>query len=465
MRAALRRAVSLPARLRPRDLLILLPALLVGALVAGFGTGGLLAATRPITWLADDSRGEIVRVDERGMSGARLSVGGPGQHLEVHQDGMHLVVVNRSTGEVTSIDLDTLLASGHRRCATNAGLRVLVQDGAWYVADRPAGTLSRVDPASLETTGRVWVSPEPLADATIDGAGAVWALSTSGLATRLAWGEAGAAGANTSTGGRFAGTASQQVAGTGATARLVAHETGVTIVAAATGTFVQVGTATPFVRHADPLTGSVELPERSPSSLVPVTYGEVVLLVGAAATASVPVGTMQCTRPGAAAVFEGVIYVPCHSGRVLRLGSDGGRIAADILTGDTASLPTLVLGRDRIFVTVAGAQAGVQVLRDGRTLSFDAGADSASGPDGRPDPAAQPTSVGRPTTRPTPAATPSQPTRPRPTNPTPTTPPTPPGQTNRNVPTPSHPGSAAITGSTGKPNIGDRAPQIVRPFG
>lgn len=413
MRAALRRAASAPARLRPRDLWVLLPALLVGAVLSALGTGALFGATRPVAWLVDESRGEVVHFDARGMAGPRLQIGDAGQRLEVVQDGAHVVVVNHTTGEATSIDLDSLQASGHHQCTSNDGLRVLVHDGAWYVADRVAGTVSRVDPATLQTSGRVWVGDGPLADATVDGTGAVWALSSAGVATALTWAETGPAGLDGSagrnasaglwsagigsSGGRFAVTTTQAIDGIVDSARLVAHEVGATVVSAATGTFAQVGTPTPYLRRSAPLTGPVELPARSPSTLVPVTNGESVLLLGSLATSAASVGAMRCPAPGAAAVFEGVVYVPCHSGRVLRLGPQGTQVADDIVATDAETLPTLVLGGDRVYITVAGAPAGVQVLRDGRTLSFDGGSPRQNG---RPNGDRRPADTGKPSTRP-----------------------------------------------------------------
>ncbi len=377
MRAALSRAAAAYRRpiqpggaglarvaLRRADVSFVVPALLLGLLLGGLASARLAGGSG--RWIADSTRGELLRVDALGRADARVSVGAAGDHLDMVQDGHYLVVVNRTTGAVTSVQLDSLIASGVRQSASADAIRVLVRAGSWFVADRLGGSIARIDPATLESTGRVWVDPEGVADATIDDAGTVWALSSRGALTGLLW--ADAAGAEP---GRFEAASLMSVPGLSADSRLVAHERGVTAVSPSTGLIAQVGSARSFSYHTEPMATPLALPQSSPSGTVPISVAGSGLLVIAGPTGVVrtPVNTMQCPRPGAATVFEDVVFVPCP-GRVLRLGPEGQRVADDIVTDQTV-VPTIALGADRVYVTVPGAVGGVQILSGGRTRALD----------------------------------------------------------------------------------------------
>ena len=347
--------------LRGADLVLLVPALLLG-LVLGSLAAARLVGAGPAQWLVDQSRGEVVRVDARGHADAWVSVGQAGDQIDMVQDGTYLVVVNRRTGAVTSVELASLIASGVRQAASADSIRVLVHAGAWYVADRLGGSVSRIDPATLESTGRVWVSPGGVVDARIDDNGIVWSLTSGGVVTSLRWAD----GAEQAL-GRFEATTVATVPGVGVGSRLVAHERGVTVVSGATGAIEQVGTGRPFRLGFQPTDAALLLPERSPSDLVPLSdrAAGVVVIASASGVVRVPTRDLQCPAPGAPVVFDRVLLLPCL-GRVLRLGAEGQRVAADIVTGEQA-MPAVTLAADRVYVTVPGSLSGVQVLSGGRT--------------------------------------------------------------------------------------------------
>ena len=106
-------------------------AALLGVLVlAGAALGQGISRTQVavsdgLTWLGDDQRGEVVQVNP--MSGkpqTRLQISGPDSQLEIAQEDGRLIVLNRRTGEITVIDLATLLASGRRQAPPGAPPRL-----------------------------------------------------------------------------------------------------------------------------------------------------------------------------------------------------------------------------------------------------------------------------------------------------------------------------------------------------
>ena len=93
-----------------------------------------------LTWLPDNPRGEVVQVNPAsGRPEIRLQVSGGDALLEITQKDNLLVVLDRRTGQITVLDLATLLASGRRQAQPGAATKVLVSDGRIYVVDRTPG--------------------------------------------------------------------------------------------------------------------------------------------------------------------------------------------------------------------------------------------------------------------------------------------------------------------------------------
>lgn len=362
-----------PARLRrsgDRGSAELGVALVAAAVVAGslLGTGVARTAvevTDGVTWLTDSPTGQVVEINPATLEPqASAAVGLPGQQLVLSQDRGRLVVANRTTGALTSIDLATLLASGRRDGAPGDAVTVLLDRGRAFLVDRVTGLVANIDPVTLATRGRVHLAPEGLRDATVDGAGAVWVAAGDDTLSRIAWSDASLT---------FTTQEQRTLTQVGGTVRLVAHEKGVTALSASTGAIIQAGTGHDLVSASPQMRGRISPAATSSSTLVPISVPErdlVVIVRDGARVAEVRTGPLRCPEPGVPVELEGVVYVPCPtSGRVIRLQGDGGKAGPDILTGDEG-VPELVVDDGAILVNVPGEEKGVKVSPDGTTTSF-----------------------------------------------------------------------------------------------
>ncbi|QIM21641.1 hypothetical protein G7075_11735 [Phycicoccus sp. HDW14] len=344
-------------------------ALVAAAVVAGslVGTGVARTAvevTDGVTWLADSPTGQVVEINPATLEPQSAAlVGLPGQQLVLSQDRGRLVVANRATGALTSIDLATLLASGRRDATPGEAVTVLLDHGRAFLVDRGVGLVASIDPVTLATRGRVWLAPKGLRDATIDGKGSLWVASGDDALTRLTWSDASLT---------FTSEETHALARIGTTVRLVAHERGVTAVGPGTGAIVQVGTGHDLVSAAPQMRGVIAPAQSSSSTLVPVSVpgrDVVVLVRDGSRVSEVQTGALGCPSPGAPVELHGVVYVPCPTaGRVIRLGGDGSKAGPDILTGKGA--PELVVDDGTLLVNVPGSTKGVRVSADGTTTSF-----------------------------------------------------------------------------------------------
>ena len=103
------RSVRTTARHRTRGAaelgVVLVGASLVGGLVLGQGlTRTAVDVLDGSTWFTDSPRGEVLQVNAAtGQPEVRLSVGHPGDSLDVAQQQGRLLVTNHGTGAVTSM--------------------------------------------------------------------------------------------------------------------------------------------------------------------------------------------------------------------------------------------------------------------------------------------------------------------------------------------------------------------------
>ncbi|MDQ1103027.1 hypothetical protein [Nocardioides zeae] len=339
---------------------------IVGAsLVAGlaFGQGlsrTVVDITDGLTWISDDPSGEIIQVNPAtGRPEKRLAVGAPGEDLEVSQADGRLFVTNRTTGEVFSVDLASVLVSGQRRVASGGATDLLLHDGSAFLVDRSTSSISRIDPSTTDAIGERWVATEGLADATIDGQGRVWAIDEVGRLVELRWSDAER---------RFVTESEEDVDYAGDGSVLVGHDRGVTVFGPDAGIVVQVGTGDDVVGDAPSLVGSLLAPASAPDDLAPVASPDTgtLVIVGAGELREVDLTTIDCGKPGRPAVHRDLVYVPCDgAGRIVVLDGSGRRASADIpVPGERDA--ELVVDDGNLIVNVPGSQAGLVVRPDGR---------------------------------------------------------------------------------------------------
>lgn len=346
------------------------------SLVAGvlFGNGATRTAVDiadGLTWFTDDPTGTVIQVNPAtGRPEARLEVGGPGEELDLAQYDGRLIVTNRSTGQLTSFDLTSLLSSGARSVTPGAATDVMHHDGTVFLLDRERATIADIDPLTTDPIGEMWSSPQALADAAVDGTGRVWALDETGLLTRLRWSDSSL---------RFVVEDTRQIDHSGDGSVLVGHDRGVTVFGADEGIVVQVGTDGDVVADAIGLGGDLAVPASAPDDLVPASSPDTgqVAIVRDGAVVMVDVATIGCEEPGRPEVFRGLVYVPCAGvGRVVRLTADGQRAGGDIGVGQDTGDPDLVLDDGSLLINVPGASQGAVVHADGTVSTITRYADS-----------------------------------------------------------------------------------------
>ncbi|SDP05198.1 hypothetical protein [Lentzea jiangxiensis] len=345
-------------------------AALLGVLVlagAALGQGisrTSVAVSDGLTWLGDDQRGEVVQVNPvSGKPQTRLQISGPDSRLEIAQEDGRLIVLDRRTGEITVIDLATLLASGRRQAPPGATSKVLVSNGMVFVVDRASGTVHTADPLTLADVGRTWEAGQPLADAVVDERGVLWLVDHGGTLRSLDWSYDEE---------RFEERTQRQVGGAGPRTVLVPHDQGVTLIGLDGGVVVRDGTGEDVDSSTDRSDAEVIAAQSSPLDLVPasVPASSVVVLVVGRDVLRVDVGAMGCPKPGRPAVFRDKVYVPCKgSGKVVVLDRGGRRGGDDVRTSG-GSDPELVFDDGRLFVNVPGSSTGVLVDPDGATRSL-----------------------------------------------------------------------------------------------
>jgi hypothetical protein len=418
-------------------------AALLGVLVlagAALGQGisrTSVAVSDGLTWLGDDQRGEVVQVNPvSGKPQTRLQISGPDSQLEIAQEDGRLIVLNRRTGEITVIDLATLLASGRRQAPPGASSKVLVSNGMVYVVDRAAGTVHTADPLTLADIGQTWEAGQPLADAVVDERGVLWLVDHGGTLRSLDWSDDEE---------KFQERSQRKIDGAGPRTVLVPHGQGVTLIGLDGGVVVRDGTGQDVSRSTDRTDAEVIAAQTAPTDLVPASVPEssVVVLVVDGQVMRVDVNALGCPKPGRPAVFRDKVYVPCKgSGKVIILDRGGRRGGDDVRTSG-GSDPELVFDDGRLFVNVPGSSTGVLVDTDGATRSLTIRSPEL--------PVKDPDRSPPPTVPPPPPPNPNEPTKP-PRNPGgnngPTTEVTPP-PTSGSPPPPSVPGGSAPAAPAG----------------
>ncbi|MGQ0839624.1 hypothetical protein [Actinokineospora sp.] len=333
---------------------------------AALGTGIARTAVEVsdgLTWLGDDERGEVVQVNPAsGKPETRLAVAGGDAQLDIIQRDGTLVVLDRRTGQITVIDLSTLLASGRRQAPAGGTSKVLLAAGRLYIVDRANGSVANADPVTLVDLGPPWLAGQPLADAVADEDGLLWVVDHGGNLRALEWSDDDR---------KFVERSNRSVSGAGPRTVLVPHRQGVTLLGLEGGVVLRDGTGQDLTATTGRQPGEVLAAQTSPSELTPASIPDAgtVVLVAGDQVLRVDVASLGCARPGRPAVFHDRIYVPClGAGKVVVLDRSGNRAGPDVRTTGTGD-PQLVFDDGKLFINTPGAEQGVIVDADGTTRS------------------------------------------------------------------------------------------------
>ena len=309
-----------------------------------------------LTWFTDDPTGEVIEVNPAtGRPETRLDVGAPGDALDLAQYDGRLIVTNRTTGELVSFDLTSILTSGQRRITPGAATDVLHHGDDVFLVDRERGTIAAIDPVTTDTIGEMWASPEGIADAAIDGTGQVWSIDPKGLLTELRWSASSRS---------FVIEEDRQIDHSGARSVLVGHDQGVTVFGPDEGIVVQVGTGEPTrsspTRRGWPATSPYPTSHRRrwcPSPHPRPARSRSSRRLRAR-------GRRERDRLRGARTSGGLrghgLRAVHRRRRVVRLTADGQRAGADIEVPDEGD-PSLVLDDGNLLINVPGATHGVAV--------------------------------------------------------------------------------------------------------
>lgn len=342
--------------------LVLAAAAVLGGMTLGSGVASkAVRSGYDMAWLPDSTRGQLVQIDPVvGRANVRLQVADPGSTLSIQQGDGQLVVVDRKTGKVTSIDLGTLLVGGTRTERPGDGVKVMLAGSRLFVADLPRGTVRAVDPATQADVGRPWSAGGSLVDVGVDGNHDVWALDSGQHLVRLHW-----------TGATLAPISTRTVQGAGPGSVIVGHDRGVTLIGSR-GAIVRVGTGRDTRLDAPRVSGPLRGPQRSPDGLVPVSAPGTssVVIVGPTDAVVDDVSGYGCERPGAPTAFDGKVYVPCSGAhKVLVLDASGGQVGSAIPTPGDGD-PQLTVSGGRLVIDVPGSGRATVVDAAGRTRDF-----------------------------------------------------------------------------------------------
>jgi hypothetical protein len=335
--------------------------LLVGAALGDGISRTAVDVSDGLTWLNDDQRGEVVQVNpSTGKPQTRLQVSGADAQLEIAQSDDKLIVLDRRTGQITVIDLATLLSSGRRQAPPGPAAKVLIAWDRVFVVDRTAGSVHNADPVTLADIGAPWLAGQPLADVVADDDGVIWAVDHGGNLHALEWSDEDQ---------KFLERSNKPVPGAGPRTALVPHERGVTLLGLEGGVVVRDGTGRDLTASTASFAGEVLAAQTSPTGLVPASVPDAsaVVLLSGDEVVRVDMGQFSCPKPGRPAVFRDRVYVPCRgSGKVVVLDRSGRRGADDVRTGGSGD-PALVFDDGKLFINTPGADEGVIVDSDGRT--------------------------------------------------------------------------------------------------
>lgn len=373
--------------------LLVAAAAVAGGMTIGNGVASHNASSGyDLAWLADGRHGQVIQVDPvLGRSDVRLQVASPGGDLEVQQGNGQLVVIDRRTGKITSINLGTLLVGGTRAEPAGNAVKLLLAGGHMYVVNLANGTVQAVDPATQANIGTPWSAGHPLIDVGIDGQQNIWALDSTNRLVALHW---------TAPDSTLTTVSERSVAGTGAGSVIVGHDQGVTVVGAG-GTILQVGTGHDSQLTAPQVKGPLDGPRTSPDGLVPVSDpgSSAVVIVNQGSAVVDDVSGLGCPNPGAPTVFDGKIYVPCLGSQQVIVLDAGGQPAGPPVPVPPGGDPQL---------TVSGGQLLIDVPGSGTATVIDSGGDAHQFPTYDPSVGTQDPSTPPPPPPPPPPVQPPQ---------------------------------------------------------
>lgn len=338
---------------------------LVGLLIGSGAAGTAVAVRDGITWLTEETQGQVVQYNPSTRRIERISrVGSAGDGIDAVQDNGIVALRNQRNGEIITVDMSRLRAGGVR--ASRANSKVLVARGMVVVLDRERNRVSRVDPITARDVGEPWIAPagSTVVDIAADDAGTVWTIGTDGTLRGLEWDGHDA---------QFVEGAAEHVEFVGDDALLAAHDEGVTVFGPRAGVVAQYGTRNDGYRRSNELIGVSPASVNGPADLVPgvLTDRSAIMILDRGQLRRVATNRLGCLRPSRPAAFNDTVYVVCRgSQKVIQLTRDGGIAGPAILMPGPGDAEP-VTDEGRLLFSVSGAAEGIKIDHDGASERVD----------------------------------------------------------------------------------------------
>jgi hypothetical protein len=171
-----------------------------------FGRGAAdqaIASFDAASWVWSTTQGELARVNgATAKVDTRVDVAGTrGHYVEVSQSDRFVLLRDRVTGQVSSLDLVSLQVAAKQPTTMGLGVSVALHDDAAFVVDSTQGVVQQIDPRTLAAVGEPMRFPPGITGGLFDGQGRLWvAVPSEGTVTGitaapLASGAAGGPGA------------------------------------------------------------------------------------------------------------------------------------------------------------------------------------------------------------------------------------------------------------------------------
>ena len=149
----------------------------LGFTVFGLGPDDhAVASAGGSSWLWSAQKGELARVNaETGKVDTRFKVtDAQGHSVDVEQTDGHLVMRDRTTGKVSTVDLSTLHVNATTQTTAGVGITIALHDDDVFVIDQVQGVVRQLDAATLQPIGAPLRFAPGLSGGVFDSAGNLW---------------------------------------------------------------------------------------------------------------------------------------------------------------------------------------------------------------------------------------------------------------------------------------------------
>ncbi|CAM4007757.1 fibronectin type III domain-containing protein [Nocardiopsis gilva] len=378
------RLASLGQRLRSGASGLTIAVLAIALVGTVFGVGALGRADEVSdgnAWLWTSPTGEVSRVNGHNAQVDLVSSlpEAEGHNVEVTQNDQYLILHDKDTGKMTSVDLSEMGFTGSLDLGKDSDVGLALGRSAAVVIDRAAGEVRAVDPATLQPTGASINLPAPLVGGAFDDGETLWL----GVPTQ-----------GTVAGVRVAGQKAEvaetvAVSDPGTDMALTVLDQGALAVDRADDRIVSIdGGGTPRVLDASASTKGAELPARTRGDMAAITApsaGEIVTVSRPNGAGAIDSFSYNADGSGTAMPYAGRVYVPFDGDSLVRVYRPDGVEEGEVHLPEAKGPLGLEVREGSMFINAAESGAAAVVDPEGEARVIDKTA-RPPGPGGSPEP-------------------------------------------------------------------------------